>query len=84
MLRESHVLAPKELRFEVKVAWPRDLDAVIGFFGGTVYEPQRIDERTVALTPPAAIDDSIARREVRVYLRLLQRLCPGLAADVVD
>lgn len=76
--------APKEPRFEVKVTWPDDVDAVIGFFGGTVFEPERIDERTVGLRPPAAIDVSVARREVGIYLRLLERLCPGLAADVVD
>jgi hypothetical protein len=78
------MLAPRNPQFEIKVGSPSDLPAVMGFLRGTVYEPERVDERTVAVTPPAALERRLARREVGVYLRLLERLCPGLAADLVD
>jgi hypothetical protein len=69
---------------EIKVERADDLPPLIGFLRGTVYEPEPIDERTVVVTAPATVEHRLARREVRVYLRLLERLCPGLAADVVD
>ena len=78
------MLTSTEPRFEIKVASPNDLPALMGFLRGTVYEPEAVDDLTVAVTSPFAVERRVARREVQVYLRLLERLCPGLGADVVD
>jgi hypothetical protein len=78
------VFARQEQRFEIRVASPDDLPTLLGFLRGTVYEPEPVDERTVAVTSPVAVEPRLARREVALYLRLLERLCPGLAADLVD
>jgi hypothetical protein len=68
----------------IKVARPDDLDPAVQFFERTAYAAEELDERTVALTPPDELDESVARREVKIYLGMLERLHPGVIASVVD
>jgi hypothetical protein len=69
---------------EIKVARTGDLEPVREFFERTMYEPEAMGERTLVLRAPGAVDDRLARREVLLYLGLLRRLRPGLAASLVD
>ena len=69
---------------KVKVRRSDDLDAVIGYFSGTAYAAEPLDERTIAVVPPDSVRRRLARREIGVYLRLLERLFPGLVATLVD
>lgn len=68
----------------IKVATPDDLEPAVQFFERTAYAAEEVDERSVALTPPDELDESVARREVQIYLRMLERLHPGVVASVVD
>jgi hypothetical protein len=68
----------------IRVATPDDLEPAVRFFERTAYAAQEVDERTVALTPPDKLGESVARREVQIYLRMLERLHPGVIASVVD
>jgi hypothetical protein len=68
----------------IRVPTPDDLEPAVQFFERTAYAAEEVDERTVALTPPGELDESVARREVQIYLRMLERLHPGVVASVVD
>jgi hypothetical protein len=78
------VLVGEREALKVKVRRSDDLDAVIGYFSGTAYAAEPLDERTIAVIPPDSVRGRLARREVDVYLRLLERLFPGLVATLVD
>jgi hypothetical protein len=78
------VLVGEREALKVKVRRSDDLDAVIGYFSGTAYAAEPLDERTIAVIPPDSVRGRRARREVDVYLRLLERLFPGLVATLVD
>ena len=67
-------------QLEIRINRPADLDRVLEFFEQSVYVPEPVDERTIALRPPEALDPSLARRELEVYLRILERVHPGVAA----
>ena len=75
-------VADAHLRIEIDA--PDDVDDAVQFFEQTVYEPDQLDERTVLLTAPRELDGRTARREVEIYLRLLRRMKPGLAASLLD
>jgi hypothetical protein len=71
-------------QLEVTVARSGDLETLLDFFDRTAYEPEQVGDRTLVLTSPGEIGEQLARREVDVYLRLIERLYPGVAASVVD
>jgi hypothetical protein len=75
-------VADAQLRIEIDA--PDDVDDAVQFFEQTVYETDQLDERTVLLTAPRELDGRTARREVEIYLRLLRRMKPGLAASLLD
>jgi hypothetical protein len=54
----------------------------VAFFERSAYAPEPVDERTIALTPPEALDLPLARRELEIYLRILARVHPGVAATL--
>jgi hypothetical protein len=54
----------------------------VAFFERSAYAPEPVDERTIALTPPEAVDLPLARRELEIYLRILGRVHPGIAATL--
>jgi hypothetical protein len=57
-----------------------DLGDALCFFSYTAYDAERLDERTLLLSAPGDLGDTLARREVELYVRLLQRLRPDLGA----
>jgi hypothetical protein len=71
-------------QLEISVPRATDVNRLLRFFGRTQYEVEQTGTRTVALTPPDDADSRIARRELGVYLRVLERLHPGLGASFVD
>jgi hypothetical protein len=78
------VLVSERKALKVTVQRSDDLDAVLGYFSGTAYDAEPVDERTIAVTPPDSVTRRLARREVDIYLRLLERLFPGVVATLVD
>ena len=71
-----------EYQLEIRIDRPADLDRVMEFFERSAYAPEPVDERTIALTPPEALDLPLARRELEIYLRILERAHPGVAATL--
>jgi hypothetical protein len=73
----------KPSKLEIRVSRTADISHLLGFFKRTEYEAEQLDERTVALTAPRNADAKLARREIGIYLRMLDRIHPGLGAFVV-
>lgn len=71
-----------DYQLEIRIDRPADLDSVVAFFERSAYAPEPVDERTIALTPPEALDLTLARRELEIYLRILGRVHPGVAATL--
>jgi len=78
----SSSLFAVDYRLEIRIDQPADLDRVVEFFERSAYAPEPVDARTIALTPPEALDLSLARRELEIYLRILERVHPGGAATL--
>ncbi len=70
-------------QLQIAIDHPTNVDQVVDFFEGTAYEPKRVDDRTVALTPPERVSARLARREVEIYLRVLERVRPGVGATLL-
>jgi hypothetical protein len=70
-----------ELRLRIEPA--ANVERVVDFFAGSAYEPARVDDHTVALRPPDQISEGLARREVEIYLRVLERIHPGVGASLL-
>ena len=92
---DAQVFAPRKCPFhgvirllavgyqlEIRIDRPADLDRVVAFFKRSAYAPEPVDERRIALTPPEALDLPLARRELEIYLRILGRVHPGVAATL--
>jgi hypothetical protein len=45
-----------DYQLEIRIDRPADLDSVVAFFERSAYAPELVDERTIALTPPEALD----------------------------
>jgi hypothetical protein len=71
-------------RLEVKVARPADLDIVSTFFGRTVYGARRVGPDRLELDPPEDLECRVMRREVEVYLRMIERWHPGVSVSFAD
>jgi hypothetical protein len=69
-----------DYQLQIAVDNAADLNQVVEFFEGTAYAPLRMDDRTVTLTPPDQVSASLARREIQIYLRVLDRVHPGVGA----
>ena len=61
---------------------PVDLDRVVEFFEGSAYKPDVVDDRTIALIPPEDVRIELARREVEIYLRVLERVHQGVGVSL--
>jgi hypothetical protein len=61
---------------------PAHIDRVVEFFDGSAYEPEVVDDYTIALTPPIDVSNELARREVEIYLRVLARVHQGIGASL--
>jgi len=71
-----------DYQLEIRIDRPADLDRVMEFFERSAYAPEPVDERTIVLRPPEALDLPLARRELEIYLRILERVHPGVAATL--
>ena len=78
----SSKLLAVDYQLEIRIDRPADLDRVVEFFERSAYAPEPVDERTIALTPPEALDLPLARRELEIYLRILGRVHPDVAATL--
>ena len=68
---------------QLRIEQVANVERVVDFFAGSAYEPARLDDQTVALRPPDGISQRLARREVEIYLRVLERIHPGVGASLV-
>jgi hypothetical protein len=75
----QHLLSV-DYRLEIRINRSADLDRVVEFFERSAYAPEPVDAQTIALTPPETLDLPLARRELEIYLRILERVHPGVAA----
>jgi hypothetical protein len=75
---------PRIVDYELQITLdrPADIDTVIEFFEGSAYRPEPVDERTIALIPPEDVRIELARREVAIYLRVLERVHQGVGASL--
>ena len=71
-----------DYQLEIRIDRPADFDRVMEFFERSAYAPEPVDERTIVLRPPEALDLPLARRELEIYLRILERVHPGVAATL--
>jgi hypothetical protein len=71
-----------DYQLEITIDRPADLGCVVEFFERSAYAPEPVDERTIALTPPEPLNLPLARRELEIYLRILGRVHPGVAATL--
>jgi hypothetical protein len=71
-----------DYQLEIRIDRPADLGRVVDFFERSAYVPEPVGARTIALTPPEAVDLPLARRELEIYLRILERVHPGVAATL--
>lgn len=69
-------------QLQIRVARPDDLQTVVRFFERTAYGSRRVGADVIVLTAPAKTSGVIARREVEIYLGLLERRHPGLGASL--
>jgi hypothetical protein len=69
-------------QLQITLDRPTDIGRVVEFFEGSAYRPQALDERTIALSPPEDVRVDLARREVEIYLRVLERVHQGVGASL--
>jgi hypothetical protein len=69
---------------QLRIDQVANVERVVDFFAGSAYEPARLDDHTVTLRPPDDISQHLARREVEIYLRVLERVHPGVGAILVS
>jgi hypothetical protein len=67
-----------DYQLQIAVDNEGNLSRVVEFFEGTAYSPRQVDDRRVTLTPPDQISAGLARREIQIYLRVLDRVHPGV------
>jgi hypothetical protein len=73
-----------DYQLQITLDRPADIDRVVEFFEGSAYKPEALDEHTIGLTPPEEMRIDLARREVEIYLRVLQRVHEDVGASLTD
>jgi hypothetical protein len=71
-------------QLRIKLDRPDDVADALRFFRYTAYDAERLDERTLLLSAPGELGATLARREVEIYVRILQRLRPDVGAIRMD
>lgn len=71
-----------DYELQLRIEQAANVERVVEFFAGSAYEPQRLDDHTIALRPPDDISHALARREVEIYLRVLERVHPDVGASL--
>ena len=72
-----------DYELQLRIEQVENVERVVDFFAGSAYEPARLDDHTVALSPPDKISQGLARREIEIYLRVLERVHPGAGASLL-
>jgi hypothetical protein len=72
-----------DYELQLSIEQVANVERVVDFFAGSAYEPARLDDHTVALRPQGGTSQRLARREVEIYLRVLERIHPGVGASLV-
>jgi hypothetical protein len=67
---------------QLRIEQAANVERVVDFFAGSAYKPSRLGDHTIALRPPDDIPHALARREVEIYLRVLERVHPGVGASL--
>ena len=57
--------------------------SLLAFLGRTSYAAEVRDDGVLVIGPPGALEPEVARAELRVYLRMWERVTPGGAARLV-
>jgi len=78
-VRQPHVV---DYQLQITLSRSADIDRVVEFFEGSAYKPAPIDDHTIALIPPESVRMELARREVEIYLRVLERVHEGVSASL--
>ena len=73
-----------DYELQLRIEQVSNVERVVDFFAGSAYEPARLDDHTVELRPPDEISERLARREIEIYLRVLERMHPGVGASLVS
>jgi hypothetical protein len=78
-------LGTREARdiLEVQVSNAPFQTSLLAFLGRTSYAAEVRDDGVLVIEPPGALEPEVARAELRVYLRMWERLTPGGAARLV-
>jgi hypothetical protein len=72
-----------DYELQLRIEQAANVERVVDFFAGSAYEPARLDDHTIVLRPPDEISQRLARREIEIYLRVLERIQPGVGASLV-
>jgi hypothetical protein len=67
---------------EITVERTADLQTVVRFFARTAYGAEPTGPETILLTAPPNTGLRLARREVEIYLGMLEGRHPGVAASL--
>jgi hypothetical protein len=67
---------------QITVGRAADMETVVRFFERTAYEIRPVDDETILLRAPGETGAAIARREVEIYLGILERRNPGLTVSL--
>jgi hypothetical protein len=73
----------KKPQLRIVVA-PNDIDAVMRFFERTAYDVGQTAPDELAVTAPSDLDERLARREVELYVRMLERLHPEVDVSITS
>jgi hypothetical protein len=64
------------------VSDPASASDLAAFLAGTAYGAVQVREDTLAVSPPLALDEQIARAELGIYVRMWRRRRPGVGAEL--
>jgi hypothetical protein len=68
---------------EVQVSDARLERSLLAFLGRTSYAAEVREDGVLLVDPPGALSPKVARAELKVYLRMWERLTPGGVAHLI-
>ena len=71
-------------RFRIRLQDPARLHSLLEFLEATVYATVDVTHDTIGVTAPEAARPPVARDELRMYLRIWERIHPGAEARLID
>ena len=73
-----------ETTFRVRLGDPARLRSLLEFLEGTAYRTVHVTGDTVGVTRPEAVTAQLALEELGMYLRIWQKIHPGVEVAIVD